>query len=79
MFNDRIWSTKNRNKNVVIIWMDFKDNILDIEGYDVEDFEPQPYPTKMFVVRADDHNQTFIFASSRSNSEADKQGGLYIS
>lgn len=43
-FNDRIWQTQNGKPNVAVIWMDFEDDILDIEGYDLEKLPFPNYP-----------------------------------
>lgn len=80
-FNDRIWQTENSSPNIAIIWMDFEDDILDIEGYDLGDIPFTNYPQKLFVPRlgnASSTLQTFVFISPRSNADIDQNGGFYV-
>lgn len=43
-FNDKIWQTENGNPSVSLVWMDFEDNILNIEGYDLGTLSFSNYP-----------------------------------
>jgi hypothetical protein len=54
--------------------MDFDDDILDIEAYDLKSLPFTNYPQKLFVPRignASSTLQTFVFISPRSNAAID--------
>jgi len=54
--------------------MDFDDDILDIEGYDLDTLKFPNYPQKLFVPRlgnASSTLQSFVFVSPRSNADID--------
>ena len=65
-----MWSTYGNTANLALIWMDFSDDILDIEAYAFSQL-PSPYPTKLFVTRTNNTNITFMLASPRSNADND--------
>ena len=48
-----------------------------MEGY-AFDTIVQPYPTKFFVSRTEDHNQIYQFVAHRSNNKVDHSGGFFI-
>jgi hypothetical protein len=73
-FNDRVWASHQNSANVALIWMDFEDDILDIEGYAISSMNFTNYPQKLFVPRlgnASSTMQSFVLISPRSNAETD--------
>ncbi len=59
---------------MAVIWMDFEDDILDIEGYALNTLPFANYPQKLFVPRignASSTLQSFVFISPRSNAAID--------
>ena len=80
-FNDKIWQTQNGNPSVSLVWMDFEDNILNIEGYDLGTLSFSNYPEKFFVPRLGNSSstmQSFVFISPRSNDPVDQWGGYFV-
>jgi hypothetical protein len=49
--NDRIWQTQIDTANVVVIWIGFEDDILDIEAYALGNLPFSNNPQKLFVLR----------------------------
>ncbi len=61
--------------------MDFDDDILDIEAYDISKLRFPNYPQKLFVPRLGNSSstiQSFVLISPRSNAEIDQNGGFYV-
>jgi hypothetical protein len=61
--------------------MDFEDDILDIEGYDLNNIPMVNYPQKLFVPRlgnASSTMQAFVLISPRSNAAVDQNGGFFV-
>ena len=74
---DKAWGGQNGKSSWVLAWLDFNDKILEMEGYAFDEMV-DPFPTKFFIARTDDHNQTYVFASHRSNDIVDHKGGIFL-
>ncbi len=70
-----MWGTQNGRPNVALIWMDFDNDILDIEAYDYST-GLSPYPMKAFVPRITSNRLSYVFIAPRTNEVIDRNGGF---
>ncbi|CDW88139.1 neurohypophysial n-terminal domain containing protein [Stylonychia lemnae] len=75
--NDKMWGTQNSQANLALIWMDFNDQIIDIESASFNNL-PSPYPQKILVPRTIETTQSFVFVAPRTNDPIDIKGGFMI-
>ena len=52
--NSYEWATERDRANLVLMWLNFDNEIINIEGYDVELLE-EPHPRKFMLNRYEDH------------------------
>jgi hypothetical protein len=69
------WSTQNDNANLVLMWVNYESDIVNIEGYDVNDLE-EPHPRR-FVLQEEGTAMTnqMTFYAHRSQ---EFDGGIFL-